>query len=134
MKRNTWYIVIAVVIVVAVVVGWLWRRNANAPTLSGSPLPLASGLLYSPAPSGSPGASVSPTGSSQPSGNSWEGKLQVSDNATRGSLLLMTQVNGRPTNIYIRTARDFGALVGKDVIVTYDGTLDKFVLLNIVAK
>ena len=60
-------------------------------------------------------------------GNYLEGQLQNSDDLNRGNLKLTSSLG----EIYIRTARDFSALIGFDVLMTIDGTLDKFTLLNI---
>ena len=129
---NKWYYIIGAVLVVGLVSWLIWGRGDNSSTMTDSPTPTETSLIYSPAPTDSPSVSTSPI--SKPSGSSWEGTLQVSDNTARGSLMLVTQVNGRPTNIYLRTARDFGALVGENVWVTYAGTIDNFVLLSIAAK
>lgn len=59
--------------------------------------------------------------------NYLEGLLENSDDIGRGNLKLVSPVG----QIYIRTARDFSTLIGFDVLVTIDGTLDKFTLLNI---
>ncbi len=59
----------------------------------------------------------------------WTGTLKMSDNAKKGSLMLVT---GDHT-VYINTSRDFSALVGKKVNVAYQGTLDSFTLGDISA-
>lgn len=56
-----------------------------------------------------------------------EGILWASDNKDKGDLML---VNNYST-IYIKTARDFSSLIGKNVIISFNGTLDNFTLLNI---
>lgn len=56
-----------------------------------------------------------------------EGVLWSSDDETKGNLLLVSQY----ATIYLKTSRDFSDLVGKPVIVSVDGTLDNFALLNI---
>ena len=133
--NNKWYIAIAVAIA-AIVVGWLlWGRDAGAPELTGSPTATPLGFTFTPTPTG--GITVSPTpgpSGSPLAGNQWEGRLMASDNALRGNLKLVTKINNFDNVIYIRTARDFSALVDKEVIVTYDGTLGNFRLVNIVAK
>ncbi len=60
-------------------------------------------------------------------GNYLEGQLKNSDDPNRGNLKLTSSLG----EIYIRTSRDFSALIGFDVLMTIDGTLDKFTLLNI---
>lgn len=59
--------------------------------------------------------------------NTLEGALWTSDNTAKGNLMLTNNY----ATIYIKTAREFNNLVGKNVIVTVDGTIDKFTLLNI---
>ena len=62
--------------------------------------------------------------------NAWEGTLKTSDDAQKGNLMLMTQ----DKKIYIKTNRDFSALLGKTVAVTYEGTAEAFRLGDIVEK
>ena len=57
----------------------------------------------------------------------WVGILQASDNADKGNLLLTTSER----TIYIRTNRDYSALVGKKVTVSYEGSWQNFVLGDI---
>lgn len=59
--------------------------------------------------------------------SSLEGILWSSDDEKRGNLLLVSQYAA----IYLKTSRDFSALVGKPVIVSVEGTLENFTLLNI---
>lgn len=60
-------------------------------------------------------------------GNYLEGRLENSDDIQRGNLKLVSGLG----QIYIRTSRDFSALIGFNVLMTVDGTLDQFTLLNI---
>lgn len=60
----------------------------------------------------------------------WTGALKISDNSKKGNLMLATKDHV----IYIKTSRDFSALVGKNVMVTYEGTMDNFVLGSISAN
>ncbi len=69
----------------------------------------------------------SDTGPASVIGNYLDGQLQNSDDLSRGNLKLTSPLG----EIYIRTARDFSALIGFDVLMTIDGTLGKFILLNI---
>ena len=62
--------------------------------------------------------------------STWEGMLKLSDNPQKGNLMLLTT----DKKIYIRTNRDFSALVDKVVLVTYEGTSDAFRLGDIVEK
>ena len=65
----------------------------------------------------------------QVKGNVLEGTLKVSNDSTRGNLMLELLNSDRV--IYLRTSRDFSSLVGKDVAVTIDGTMEKFSLIDI---
>ena len=56
-----------------------------------------------------------------------EGTLWASDNETKGNLMLVTT----GAIIYIRTSRDFSGLINKNVVVSTDGALDNFTLLDI---
>src|SRR3989344_9178579 len=67
------------------------------------------------------------TGVSSFVGNYLEGQLKNSDDLNLGNLKLTSSLG----EIYIKTSRDFSALIGFDVLMTIDGTLDKFTLLNI---
>ena len=69
----------------------------------------------------------SDAGTSSVIGNYLEGQLKNSDDLNRGNLKLTSSLG----EIYIRTARDFSSLIGFDVLMTIEGTLDKFTLLNI---
>ena len=55
------------------------------------------------------------------------GALLVSDNLDKGNLMLLFG----NSIVYIKTSRDFSDLVDKNVVVSVEGTLDKFVLLEI---
>lgn len=63
-------------------------------------------------------------------GSFWEGKLQASNNKTKGNLMLKTATS----TIYINTSRDFSDLMGKQVQVTYQGTANSFQLGDITAQ
>jgi hypothetical protein len=60
----------------------------------------------------------------------WEGLLKASDNSQKGNLMLVTNGN----TIYMYTSRDFSPLIGKEVVVTYEGDSGGFVLGDIVEK
>ncbi len=62
--------------------------------------------------------------------NTWTGTLKLSDNQKKGTLMLVMEKQ----TIYINTSRDYSQLIGKNVKVTYEGTLDSFVLGDIVQK
>ena len=59
-----------------------------------------------------------------------EGILRYSDDPFRGNLKLVSQYS----DIYVRTARDFSSLIGLEVLVRINGTLDKFELLDVELK
>lgn len=63
-------------------------------------------------------------------GNSVDGTLQNSDDINRGNLKLVSSLGV----IYLRTQRDFQSMVGSEVSVLIDGTLDAFKLVDIVKK
>ncbi|MEK7506442.1 MAG: hypothetical protein AAB566_00045 [Patescibacteria group bacterium] len=130
MTKNKWYIVIAVIIAAAVV-GWLiWGRDSGTPGSTASPSPT---LLFSPLPDNGR-LSPTPDQTGELPGNQWQGTLRPSNNPARGNLILLTRINNFDNVIYIRTARDFSALIDKEVVVTYDGRLESFRLVNIEAK
>jgi hypothetical protein len=60
----------------------------------------------------------------------WEGILKLSNNIQKGNLMLAT----KERTIYLKTNRDFSALINKEVVVTYEGSLDSFRLGEIVEK
>ena len=59
-----------------------------------------------------------------------EGTLLNSEDFNRGNLRL---ISGE-TEIFLRTGRDFSALIGSEVLVYIKGTMDNFELLNIESK
>ncbi|MEX1064315.1 MAG: hypothetical protein WD898_01020 [Candidatus Paceibacterota bacterium] len=59
--------------------------------------------------------------------NTLEGTLRVSDDPSKGNLMLVTE----ESVVYITTSRDYSSLVGEEVVVSVDGTLENFTLLNI---
>lgn len=70
------------------------------------------------------------SGSTAEGGTTVSGTLQVSDNPNRGKLMLVTS----DRTVYIFTSRDYSSLIGKDVVMHYEGTLDDFMLGDIVVK
>lgn len=62
----------------------------------------------------------------------WEGTLLQSDNTNKGNYKLQTKDHV----LYLRTSRDFSSMLGKEVKVSYEGTLENFVLgdIDIVVK
>jgi hypothetical protein len=81
-------------------------------------------------PSSAPSATGQNTGTSTATGSTWQGTLQKSDNSAKGNYML--SVNSHI--IYLNTSRDYSALVGKPVNVTYNGTLTSFGLVDITAQ
>ena len=75
-------------------------------------------------------SSSAQSSNTQPGGEVWTGTLQNSDNKAKGNLMLVTA----DRNIYIKTSRDFSALVGKKVDISYEGDVNNFVLGNIAAS
>ena len=109
--KSPWTIL--VIIVVAMAVWGLFRFKPS-----------------SPGPRPEPGPSNNSQTNTQGSGQTLSGTLQASNNPARGNLMLMTDKQ----TIYISTSRDYSALIGKTVVVSYDGTLDNFRLGDIIAK
>jgi hypothetical protein len=64
--------------------------------------------------------------------NALEGELKVSTDKRRGNLMLL--MNDSDRIIYLNTSRDFSTLIGKQVSVTIEGSLDDFRLVDIKAK
>lgn len=64
----------------------------------------------------------------QPNGTfTRQGTLLTSDNPARGNLMLKTQ----NSTFYLRTGRDYSALLGKSVTATGNGTIEQFSLVDI---
>lgn len=61
---------------------------------------------------------------------SLEGTLWVSNDQSKGNLMLQSKY----ALIYLKTSRDFNNLIGKNVLVSTEGTLENFTLLNIEEK
>lgn len=61
---------------------------------------------------------------------SMTGTLKASDDTTKGNFVLVMPDH----SIYIRTSRDYSELVGKEVTVSYTGTLENFTLMDIEPK
>ena len=142
-RITTLVIVVAVLLLIGWFVwpGWGDRDGINlngTPTVSPtatvtatvSPTATASPTLtVSPSPTVSP--TMSPTTSPNPDGTmTLSGELRASSDPARGNYLFVSGSN----QIYIRTARDFSSLVGKQVEVTISGTLESFVLVDIKEK
>ena len=64
--------------------------------------------------------------------NALQGELQASNDKRRGNLMLLLKDSDRV--IYLNTSRDFSSLIGKQVLVSIEGSLDDFRLLDIKAQ
>jgi hypothetical protein len=114
--KQTLYIVLVIALVV--IIGAIWHSRAKAPKSQVVPQDLNQNRAQQPQPA-QPG-----------SGNFWEGTLKITDNPTKGNLMLATAT----ASIYINTRRDYSSLVGKQVRISYDGTMQSFRLGDIVEK
>lgn len=65
-------------------------------------------------------------------GNTLSGELKASNDTKRGNLMLMLTDSDRV--IYLHTSRDYTALIDKEVVVTIDGSLDDFRLVDITER
>jgi hypothetical protein len=79
-----------------------------------------------------PTATPKPQTQTTTQGDVWEGTLLESDNTNKGNYRLVTKDH----ILYLRTSRDFSSLINKQVRVSYQGTVDSFILgdINVVAK
>ncbi|MBX4188232.1 MAG: hypothetical protein KW793_03820 [Candidatus Doudnabacteria bacterium] len=64
--------------------------------------------------------------------NALEGELKQSNDKRRGNLMLL--LNDSDRIIYLNTSRDFSPLIGKQVSVSIEGSLDDFRLVDIIVK
>ena len=140
MEKNQ-KIAIAVIVVIALIAAWqLGKKPAtqsdenqnqtyNEQTSGENAEPTMAGDENSSAPKPTGSMTGGQSGQAM-AGNTWEGTLKQSDNAAKGNLMI--SVDGHM--VYIRTSRDYSGLVGKNVTVTYQGTMDNFTLGDITAK
>ncbi len=106
---------------VLVVVIWaIWRYSAKGPASVTSPAETGNANQTQPA----------AAGNQTPSGDVWQGILKVSDNPKKGNLMLVME----KTTVYINTSRDYSDLIGRQVNVSYEGTVDSFQLGDIVGQ
>lgn len=120
MNKKNLYILLALAAVI--ILGFVWRYESKAPeTNQQSQTENNSG-------NSNPETTINQSKESQI--KVWEGTLQTSNNPAKGNLMLKTD----KTVIYINTSRDYSELIGKAVLVNYEGNLDSFVLGDIVAK
>ena len=122
LKKSHYQTIVA--IIVLVVVGWLILRQA--PKKATAPAKTQNEDAGQNQQNPASNKQESGTGTA----DAWEGILKVSDNATKGNLMLVASA----TTIYIHTSRDSSALIGQQVRVNYKGSLDSFGLVDITAK
>jgi len=110
-RKNRLYIILTGIVIVTLI--WLNSGNKNKavyPELLNNKEPVNNSSISSP-----------------PSTNTIEGILWPSDNESRGNLMLISN----QTTIYIKTARNFQNLIGKEVTASIKGNPENFELLNI---
>ena len=110
-NKNKIYIIVTGVVAITLI--WLSQSNNNKNKI--------------PVPESSPKENIENKTAKEEPTKTFEGTLWSSGDEGKGNLML---TNG-DTVIYIRTSRDFSNLIGKYVIVSIDGTLESFTLLNI---
>ena len=114
-KNYLWFIIAIVIIGLGI---WLFSGKSSTPESSPN--------MHTPQQVTHSTASTTPPSSMQ--SNSWSGILQNSNNASKGNLMLITPQH----TIYINTSQHFSDLIGKSVVVTYEGNLQNFSLQTIV--
>lgn len=112
----------AAVVIVIAGMAWLSQKGKDAPATTTGTQETRDQL---PVPSKTPEISTS-----QREPGLMEGVLKKSDNSKKGNYMLVME--GK--TVYISTSRDFSALVGKTVSVTYEGTMEDFKLGSISEK
>ncbi len=117
-SRTKQILIIAGVIIVLLVVGWLLKARHSAKEEAAPAAPQTQNA-------DNQASAAAPAGEDQAS--TWTGTLKASANPAKGNLVLVTS----DQTIYIKTSRDFASLVGKTVKVTYQGTPQNFVLGDI---
>ncbi len=122
-RQQTQYIVGIVVIILIVVAVYASRKKTNTQPNS------VNNNGQNQASSSKPAESGVPTNNTE--SDTWTGVLKTSDNPAKGNLMLMAD-SGK--TIYFKTSRDYSKLLGKQVAVSYKGTLSSFSLEDIVAK
>jgi hypothetical protein len=133
-NRNYW--VAGGIIVAVIILIFSFRGPDNNTPKAPSPTATSTNPTASTTPSGqtTTGSSTkTPTsGTTKPAtGNlTFEGRLEASDDASKGNLKLVT--SGNP--LYLRSSRDYSSLYGKDVIVHASGTATGFRFESIEAK
>ena len=109
------------VIAAGIIIGLIWRYESKVPAESSA----------NPDQNSTAAQNISiPAKSSTTGSNVWQGTLKASDNSKKGNLMLVTD----KSTIYIYTSRDYSNLIGQQVNVSYEGTLNNFVLGDITPK
>lgn len=120
MKKLYLPMAVGGIVILAVLAVFQWKNLSN----QGTPPPTPSGNAAE-----EPGNKFS-AASGQEGAGELAGVLNKSDNLQKGNLMLETP--GR--NIYLHTSRDYTALLGREVTVSIEGTVQSFNLIEIKAK
>lgn len=141
LQKNKNYVIAGIVVVLAIVYFSTRGSNGQSQEETSTPPPPPSQSQQNPPPGGPPPAQGNNAPASQ-GGNSGQnaeadgqtttgnvtatGKLMASDNAAKGNLM----VQSNRGKIYISTKRDFSGMIGKDVTLNAEGTIDSFKFLG----
>jgi hypothetical protein len=134
------FLVFTIIILAVGGMVWFSDRGSKAPSTPISPSLAPTPSVFTtpsayPAPEVNPQSPVSPepaSGLQMPEASTGlEGTLQASDNKNSGNYMLVMERNKK---LYISTGRNYDSLIGKSVIVDYEGTLEDFTLKNITEK
>lgn len=125
-------IAVAVIAIIAIVAAWqLGKSPVNEPTQNQEQTEEENGsVINGEEQQENNNTSTESDNENQGEENMWEGKLEASDNTAKGNYKLTSGTHV----IYIKTSRDYSSLVGKDVKVSYQGSLESFSLQDITAK
>lgn len=121
MNKKTWLAVGLTAALIAAFV--LWQSETKAPDQNSNTVPAETS---SEKPEGNKETLPAPANNF----NTWEGVLEKSNDTKKGNLMLKT--TERTT--YIFTSRDYSNLIGKNVVVTYQGDIESFTLGDITEK
>lgn len=125
-KRNLGSI-IAVLIIVILVALYAWpktRRNIGE-QIANTPVQTDTKTAE---PKANNTADTDENLSGTPGEIKYQGTLNKSDNLSKGTLMITTASHA----LYMRTSRDYSGLIGKTVVITGTGDLNKFTLKDIV--
>ena len=115
-KNNTLYLLILAVGVVLITLALVDKNNKSQEIVDDSKIELEQTDIIK-------ADQISQVGSI-------EGVLNNSNDSSRGNFKLISGIG----DIYIRTNRDFSALIGLRVLVFFNGTFENFELIDIQAK